>query len=546
MKVRLGIRTKFILIISVLLAAVLSLQFYFTNRIHRDIITEIEQITSSFNRTTDAYFFGDPEHKRSIILDEKKILKQKKDKVLELEKINDIFQNLSDSLNDEDLIEFHWKFEDMEKELGKVGEEVLKLKIHNQFQLPDSSSPDTKKVRVLSKRHAGRIEKFLLPNLDSLKQTLEKYEVNIDPWKKYQSESLNRWITQTQNSPDTDREPASFSFIIPDLTMPAEPRLLEYRYNTEEINRVIRKMRNRNAIITLTLFGLSIIAVAVIARRFLKPIRSLNQSFDRVVQGDLSVSVDSDARDEIGELTRSFNKMVSELKKNREKESLLRRKERLASLGQLAAGVAHEVKNPLNAINLTIEHLQDKFVDSKDDQASEYVKTIQSEIRRLDKTVNNFLNYIRSEQLERKNTDINDLIREILHLYERELASGHVEVKTELAPECVLKVDRERFKTALVNILLNAVQSVSGKGTITITTDEAERSITIQDTGCGIPDKDLDNIFDLFYTTKSTGTGLGLPTAYKIIKEHDGEVTIKSRVGKGTTVRIRIDVKDGK
>ena len=232
--------------------------------------------------------------------------------------------------------------------------------------------------------------------------------------------------------------------------------------------------------------------------------------------------------------------MVVELQKNREREKILQRKEKLASLGQLAAGVAHEIKNPLNAINLTIEHLRDKFAVDKDNQARKYIETIQSEIRRLDKVVNNFLSFIRSENLELTDINVDELISNVTHLLKRELESQKIELKLDLKKSFIHSLDGERFKTVILNVILNAVQAMPDGGKISISTNPEEKCIFIKDTGIGIPQKDLENIFDLFYTTKSSGTGLGLPTAYKIVKEHNGDIQITSEAGQGTEVRIQL------
>ena len=278
----------------------------------------------------------------------------------------------------------------------------------------------------------------------------------------------------------------------------------------------------------------------IITRRFLKPIDSLKVSFENVVNGDLDINVQNESKDEIGVLTRAFNKMVSELRKNKEKETHLQRKERLASLGQLAAGVAHEIKNPLNAINLTIDHLGDQLVGDENKQAHQYIATVQNEIKHLDKIVNNFLGYLRSEELDKNSTDINALVQDVLQLYEREMTDKKIGLVTTYANRFKLKVDAARIKTSLVNIILNAIQAMPDGGQLIIKTDAASKRINISDNGYGIAQKDIENIFDLFYTTKSTGSGLGLPTAYKIIRAHGGDIQINSKSGKGTEVIIQL------
>jgi two-component system sensor histidine kinase HydH len=206
-------------------------------------------------------------------------------------------------------------------------------------------------------------------------------------------------------------------------------------------------------------------------------------------------------------------------------------------MGQLAAGVAHEIKNPLNAIHLTIDHLKDKY-PAADKTVQKYILTIQNEINRLDKLVDNFLNFVRSEHLEKRMMDIRDLISSVLNLLHKQIESQHIEVETDLEAPLKAEIDPERFKTVLLNIMLNAIQAIPEGGVLKLTSRSDERQLIIEDSGPGIPARDLDKIFDLFYTTKSKGTGLGLPTAYKIVKEHGGELTVQSEQGRGTRVMI--------
>ncbi len=343
----------------------------------------------------------------------------------------------------------------------------------------------------------------------------------------------NKKISQPLHQPNV------FTFRVPDFTFPSAPKFIHYYYNLHDIETALIKTRNKNIFITLGLFIVSIAAISLISRRFLKPVANLRSSFGQVVEGNLNVAIPSPTKDEIGDLTFAFNEMVSELKKNKEKERILQQKEHLASMGQLAAGVAHEIKNPLNAINLTIQHLRDKYA-SADDHAQKYIESIQSEIGRLDKIVENFLNFIRSENLQKEETDINALILEVLQLFDREIRSQKISVDTAFSQSFIWKVDTERFKTVFMNLILNAIQAMPGGGQLKINTDFEKRLILIQDSGVGIPEKDLIKIFDLFFTTKSKGTGLGLPTSYKIVKEHGGDISIHSEASKGTTVEIKL------
>jgi len=525
-----SITAKFILIVSILMAFVLGIQFYFTNQTHEDILSELDRLTHSINTTTDKILVERFENDSIGIGINDNILwklnsnhDHGSDFVTEIEE-NEIFAPESEnrilSRNRKEWVTIN------ENGIGvtKIEENNNGVKHGYEFLF---TPEDKKKLHIIRS--------------DSNDIKFDVIDIDISDLKPATNVFLESRVKAAKSIKVNSRTKKDnvLSFEFPTFVSTARaPQRVRYNYDTNVFSSVLDDIRNRNLLITLSLFGLSIIAIAAIAGKFLKPIKSLNQSFDKVVQGDLTVTVDSKSTDEIGELSGSFNQMVSELRKNKDKETIMHRQERLASLGQLAAGVAHEIKNPLNAINLTIEHLNDKFISEKEIQASDYIQTIQKEIRRLDKTVNNFLSYLRSENLSKKETDINALLDDIFNLYEREISVNKIEIAKHYKEQCLLILDPERFKTVLMNIVINAIQAMQNGGQIDIETNCDERTILIKDSGKGIPAKNLENIFDLFYTTKSAGTGLGLPTAYKIVKEHGGELSIESEEGKGTTVRI--------
>jgi len=488
---RWNIKTRFIALFAVLLAVVLALQLYFMEQTSRNVFEELNQISVTINRATDWQIL------RSLRPD-----------------------SLMPPVPPPGLPRPPFE-EDIEVLLnkGEMRARVIRTKPSRNARTPSVTS-------IVN--YKGDSLHIQVEELKKLKDELNEFKRKV---------KKDFFLKQ----PPAKNRKDFLTFMIPDLTKPDKPRVVRYKYNTMELQNALTKARDRNLLITGLFFGLTILAMALMTRRFLKPIDSLKRSFDKVVEGDLSVQVETKSRDEIGGLAVSFNKMVAELRKNREKEQLLQRKERLASLGQLAAGVAHEIKNPLNAINLTIEHLNDKFVSPKDEQAREYIATIQSEIRRLDKIVNNFLNYLHSEELQLSETDINAILTEIIQLYEREISQAKIELTTEFAPSFVVRADGERLKTALVNVIVNAIQAMPQGGKLTVATNPENGEVVISDTGTGIPEKQREHIFDIFYTTKSSGSGLGLPTAYKIIKAHKGEIVIDSREGKGTTVRIKLE-----
>ena len=143
-----------------------------------------------------------------------------------------------------------------------------------------------------------------------------------------------------------------------------------------------------------------------------------------------------------------------------------------------------------------------------------------------------------TKYLKKVKTDMHELISGVLSLLETEINAAGIKVEFKTVNKFITDVDPERFKTVLLNIILNSIHATPKGGVIKILTYPREKKILIEDTGRGIPEKNVEKIFDLFYTTKSKGTGLGLPTAYKIVREHGGEISISSQEGKGTKVNI--------
>jgi len=242
-----------------------------------------------------------------------------------------------------------------------------------------------------------------------------------------------------------------------------------------------------------------------------------------------------------------FNHMVQRLKQNKELEKTIYRQERLSSLGKLAGGIAHEIKNPLNAINLSLQHLGDKLAsDSPMDRElfNRYSGNIQREVGRLSKIVDTFLNFSRVSELERAPVNIHALIDEVLTLLARDAHARGIRIETAFAgSELVKNVDPEKMKTVFLNLIINAIEAMPSGGRLRITTFGGGRKpakITISDTGCGIAAEDLERIFDLYYSTKEQGSGLGLAIVNDIIRDHGGELAVQSSLGTGSDFTLTI------
>jgi two-component system NtrC family sensor kinase len=280
---------------------------------------------------------------------------------------------------------------------------------------------------------------------------------------------------------------------------------------------------------------------------------------------DHPVEVVSDG--EVGLLAESFNTMQASLsamrhdledaartledKVQQRSEELVKmqarvaQSERLAALGMLAAGVAHEINNPLGGIlaltSLTLEDL------GEDDPSRESLEEVVRQTTRCADIVKHLLEFSRQHRVAAEKIDLNQVLDQTLSLLRRQSIFFNIEVVTALAPDLPpIIADGSQLQQVFMNILLNACQAMGEKGTLTVTSRyEAERDkveLTFSDTGCGIPADKVDHIFDPFFTTKESGqgTGLGLSIAYGIVSRHHGSIAVESEVGRGTRFIVRL------
>jgi PAS domain S-box-containing protein len=225
-------------------------------------------------------------------------------------------------------------------------------------------------------------------------------------------------------------------------------------------------------------------------------------------------------------------------------QTQLSRAERLATLGQVAAGIAHEIRNPLVGIGSTASLLRDEIASS--DPRRTDLDVILNETRRLDRIVNQIIDYARPRELAPVVFNFVDIVQEVLKLSDASIAAKRLTVKTALHPMLpALQADRDQMKQVLLNVVQNAIEAMGTEGTLSITASESQRIaeqgmvVTVTDTGAGISAQDLVHVFQPFFTTgKSKGTGLGLAICRNIIDAHAGDIQLTSHPGQGTTVRI--------
>ena len=218
--------------------------------------------------------------------------------------------------------------------------------------------------------------------------------------------------------------------------------------------------------------------------------------------------------------------------------------EKLASIGQLVAGVAHEINSPLTVISLYAQMLASIISDEKPKQ---YVEVITTHVNAVSRIVSGLLDFSRSPKTERLNVDLNELTLKVLNVMKYQLDLSQISVNSELLlPIPLVLADPDRIQQVIMNIIINAHQATGKGGTISIATERYDKEnveVRISDTGKGIPLKDRESIFEPFFTTKSTGgTGLGLSISKEIIDSHGGEIDFESSVGEGTTFFIRLPI----
>jgi len=302
---------------------------------------------------------------------------------------------------------------------------------------------------------------------------------------------------------------------------------------------------------TCLIFMFGIFLTIFLARKYTDPINRLAQGVKKVSAGDLSVTFPVESSDEIGELAESFNEMVAQLRERESLEKRLNEAEHLSKVGQLASGIAHEIRNPLNYISLAIDHLKSEYLSVTADRREELetlTDKIKEEVRRANYMVLNFMNYGRPLKLRISKFSYAELISRALPLFQGKLAEQRIEVVTDLAPDLpLMEADQELMRNCLVNFITNGAQAmpVGGKITLGASFDPETDSfcLTFSDEGTGILPEEMGKIFQPYFTTKEAGIGLGLAITERIIKEHGGEISVESQKGEGTSFIVVLPTK---
>jgi two-component system NtrC family sensor kinase len=295
------------------------------------------------------------------------------------------------------------------------------------------------------------------------------------------------------------------------------------------------------ALVSIILAGMIAIPLA---RYITRPVADLVKANRSLMNGDMSVRVDAEGKSELAELGRSFNQMAETIQTT-QKELL--HKETLASIGQLAAGVAHELNNPLGTI-LLLSDVMHKQTDQDAPQHADFGLIIEEAVR-CKRIVSDLLNFARQQEVLAQDTDLHTLLDQVITNACRQDTFKQINVTRDYQVASItLQADPTQMQQVFINLLNNAAEAINGAGRITISTRQVEAEfveIKITDTGCGIPEENQRKLFTPFFTTKKLGkgTGLGLSIVYGIIKMHRGQISVQSQVGVGTTFSILLPQK---
>lgn len=391
-------------------------------------------------------------------------------------------------------------------------------------------------------------------------------------------------------NPDRSRELALITPIYNDRSCytaacHAHPRdinvlgVLEIGYVLADVDREVAALETR--MLTVTGIQIALIAIFLVffARRFVEaPIRRLIAATERIAAMELEQPVEEKSRDELGRLAHAFNIMrerlltsISEVNqlnqtlesrveerteqlKNAQKKLL--QSNRLASLGQLSASVAHEINNPISGVLNLTKLMQRVMTDEgippgRVSEFKRYLSQVTSETSRVGRIVSDLLAFSRRSKMQSANANLNQIIRSTITLIDHKLLLSNVKAELQLdetLPE--IKCNSSQIQQVVMNLVLNAAEAMQGKesGTVTISTraanDKKIVALEVHDTGDGIPEENLSKIFDPFFTTKEEGkgVGLGLAVVYGIVESHNGEIEVASKAGEGTLFRVLLPV----
>lgn len=294
---------------------------------------------------------------------------------------------------------------------------------------------------------------------------------------------------------------------------------------------------------------LGAVIVGIIYHLSLRPLEKLTQAAKKISKGDFSEQISTHSKDDIGILANEFNKMIIALREReleiKDHQEKLLESERLAAVGKVASKIAHEIRNPLNSIGLNLEMLAEEINKLGNKKLFNIFKPVTKEIDRLTEITNEYLCYARLPKPKFKEENLAVILSDLTNFIKKEAARKNIDIKLDIPKETPkVLADSNQLRQAFLNILRNSIDAIDDSGEINVNlkTENGNLWVSISDTGAGISEEISQNIFDPFFSTKSTGTGLGLSLTKQIIEEHQGNITCEGKADKGTNFSIKIPI----
>jgi signal transduction histidine kinase len=371
--------------------------------------------------------------------------------------------------------------------------------------------------------------------------------------KKREIKKLEKGLKASRRGGDSGSSLKPYDLVVPVIVGDEQLGYVQVNILLDNIRDIQHANFVRRLVATSLVFVIGMFLTIFLARRYTFPIHRLATGVKDVSEGDLSVTFEVESGDEIGELAQNLNEMVEKLKEKEQLEKRLYEAEHLSKVGQLASGIAHEIRNPLNYISLAIDHLKSELLPIcgvRGGEMESIADNIKEEVRKANYMVLNFMNYGRPLKLRRQLVSYPDLLDKAMPLLQDKLKESHIKVVREI-PESLppMLVDPELMRNCLCNFITNAAQAMPEGGMITLGADlDTEAGmflLSFSDQGTGIEPQDLEKVFQPYFTTKEAGIGLGLAITERIIKEHGGGLEVHSQRGEGTTFTVRLPLITG-
>lgn len=308
---------------------------------------------------------------------------------------------------------------------------------------------------------------------------------------------------------------------------------------------IVHRLKNQVIIIFGVSLALGIALALLTSRGITRPIMRLVHASKNMTNGNVEEEITTSNCTELQILTESFKKMRTSLQDYEDEES---RRRSVEITKNLAAGIAHEIKNPINTVGLITDYLQTNLSPDDPEKRYEFYKlseNMKSELKRINRIVEGFLRITKPDVYSFAEEDINSIIQHSASILEQEIVRQGIELDMKLNPSLPqINVDRERLTQVFSNLILNAIEAMPRGGKLTISTslEDGQGRIQFSDNGIGIPQEDIKNIFSPYFTTKKQGFGLGLALIHDIVHKHRGKILVKSEKGRGTDFIIYLPV----